>query len=141
MYLHICEFENKSGYLASFEIRFSSCYGADLSFSFVMNTESGIYVMCILYRYNLLMSWQVFTKFRSFLDFQNVAAVHLNNKASLVMLCASFVILLLSLICEVGNKPHYLASFRIKLRFWVLKVLFFLLFWIQIADFAYVYLL
>ena len=34
------------------------------------------------------------------------------------MLCASFVILQLSLICEVGNKALYLASFGIKCPFW-----------------------
>ena len=37
------------------------------------------------------------------------------------MLCASFVILQLSLICEVGNKPLYLASFRIKCSIWDLN--------------------
>ena len=37
------------------------------------------------------------------------------------MLCASFVILQLSLMCEVGNKLFYLASFRIKCSIWDLN--------------------
>lgn len=53
------------------------------------------------------------------------------------MLCASFVILQLSLIYEVGNKAAYLASFRIKSERCGLKGLFFLLFWLQFADFPY----
>ena len=108
-------------YLASFEIRFSSWSCLEISFSFVMNTESGFYVMCILYWYNLLMSWQLFINFVGKVDFQEVASTYINNYASSVMLCASFVILQLSLICEVGNKPFYLASFRIKCSIWDLK--------------------
>lgn len=57
------------------------------------------------------------------------------------MLCASFVILQLSLICEVGNKAAYLASFRIKSERSGLKGFFFFCFEYSLQIFRIVYLI